>query len=129
MNKKLLILVIALAVLVGALAAAYFLTRPQATDGMKSFTLEIVHGDKTVKSTVYQTAEEFLGAYLLAEGIIKGENGQYGLYITEVDGEKAVYEEDNAYWCLFVNGEYAQLGIDQTPIEEGAVYQLAYTPA
>ena len=49
--------------------------------------------------------------------------------IKEVDGEKAVYEEDNAYWGFFVGEEYAQLGIDQTPAEDGAVYKLEYTRA
>ncbi|MBR4017733.1 MAG: DUF4430 domain-containing protein, partial [Oscillospiraceae bacterium] len=48
-------------------------------------------------------------------------------YIQEVDGEKAVFEEDNAYWAFYVDGEYAMLGIDQTPIEDGKVYRLAYT--
>ena len=129
MNKKLLILVIALAVLVGALAAAYFLTRPDTTEGMKSFTLEIVHKDGSAKTLSMKSDGEYLGEYLEKEGIITGEIGQYGMFIKAVEGEKAVYEEDNAYWGFYVNGEYAQLGIDQTPIEEGAVYKLAYTPA
>ncbi|MBQ4539030.1 MAG: DUF4430 domain-containing protein, partial [Oscillospiraceae bacterium] len=48
-------------------------------------------------------------------------------YITEVNGERAVYEKDKAYWALFINGEYAVSGIDATPIENGAQYTLAYT--
>ena len=59
--------------------------------------------------------------------LIKGEKGAYGIYITEVDGERAVYEHDKAYWALFINGEYAVSGIDATPIENGAQYTLAYT--
>ena len=46
-----------------------------------------------------------------------------------VDGEKAVYEEDNAYWAFYEGDAYAQLGIDLTPIADGAVYKLIYTPA
>lgn len=129
MNKKLIILVIALAVLVGALAATYFIFRPDTTEGMKSFTLEIVHKDGSTKTLSMKSDAEYLGEYLEEEGIITGEIGQYGMFIKAVEGEKAVYEEDNAYWGFYVNGEYAQLGIDQTPIEEGAVYKLAYTPA
>ena len=47
--------------------------------------------------------------------------------IKVVDGEKAVFEEYNAYWVFYVDGQYASLGIDQTPIEEGKTYKLEYT--
>ena len=98
-------------------------------EAMKSFTLTIVHADGTSKEMNLKSDAEYLGAYLQEEGIIKGEEGQYGLYIKEVDGEKAVYEEDNAYWAFYEGEEYANLGIDLTPITDGAVYKLVYTPA
>ena len=64
---------------------------------------------------------------LLAEGLVEGEQGQYGLYIHAVDGERAVFEEDGAYWALMVNGEYALTGADSTPIQDGGAFQLIYT--
>ena len=92
MNKKLIVLVVALALLVAALGIAYFSLRPEPTEGMKSFTVTIVHKDGTTKELPMQSDEEFLGTVLQAEGIVKGDMGDYGLYIKEVDGEKAVYE-------------------------------------
>ncbi len=127
MNKKSIVLVIIAALLVAALAVAYFLVRPGGTLGPKEFTLVIVHKDGSEKTVDMHSREEFLGAVLLDEGIVEGDMGDYGLYIKKVDGEKAVYEEDNAYWAFYVGDEYAPLGIDQTPIENGATYRLVYT--
>lgn len=128
MNKKKIIAIVA-AVLVIALLAGCSLIRPEAQEGMKSFTLTIVHADGASKDMALKSDAEYLGEFLQDEGIITGEEGAYGLYIKEVDGEKAVYEEDNAYWAFYVGEEYATLGIDLTPITDGAVYKLVYTPA
>ena len=68
-----------------------------------------------------------LGAVLLAEGLIAGEESQYGLTIITVDGEDAVWETDNAYWAIMVNGEYGTNGVDTTPVNDGDVFQLVYT--
>ncbi len=127
MNKKTLILVIALALVVAALAAVYFVTRPQATEGMKSFTVEIVHKDGTTKTEKLKSNAEFLGEVLDEKGLIEYEEGPYGKFILKADGEKAVFEEDGAYWGFFIGEEYAMLGVDQTPIEDGKVYRLVYT--
>lgn len=127
MNKKLLWAIIALVLVVAALVGVYFATRPDTQEGMKSFSLVVVHKDGLEKEFPMQSDEEYLGAALLKEGIIEGEDGPYGLYIQKVDGEKAVFEEDGAYWGFYVGEEYATLGIDQTPIEAGVTYKLVYT--
>lgn len=127
MNKKTWILTIAVVLVVALLAAAYFLTRPDTAEGMKSFTLTVVHKDGTTKEMPMKSDKMYLGEHLQEKGIISGEEGQYGLYIHEVDGEKAVFEEDGAYWAFYEGENYAMLGIDQTPITEGGVYKLVYT--
>lgn len=127
MKKKTLIALLVIVALVVALVAVYFVTRPDVSAGTKSFTLEIVHKDGSTKTLQLKSDGEYLGLFLQEEGIISGEMAQYGLYIHEVDGERAVYETDGAYWAFYVDGEYAVAGIDLTPIEEGKVYQLAYT--
>jgi len=126
-NKKNILLLIVLSLVVVGLLAAYFLTRPGATYGPKEFTLTVVHGDGTSKSFTCQTREGYLGKALQDEGIISGEDGPYGLYIHVVDGERAVFEEDAAYWAFYEGEDYAMLGIDKTPIQHGAVYKLVYT--
>lgn len=94
-----------------------------------TFTLEIIHADGQKKTTTVDTDEEILGEYLEKAGIIEGAEGPYGMYIAKVEGEKAVYEEDGAYWAFYVDGEYAPKGVDQTQIESGKVYQLKYEAA
>ena len=76
---------------------------------------------------LYETEEEFVGPVLEADGLIKGNEGPYGMEITEVDGEKAVYAENKAYWAVYEGEEYALQGIDTTPAVDGAIYKLVYT--
>ena len=140
-NKKkigLLIGVVAAVLVIAALIGAWFLLQPKTeapkpTDPTaepgKAFTVVVVHADGSEKTFQYRSEEEYVGTVLLEKGLISGDEGQYGLYIKEVDGEKAVYEEDNAYWGFFIGDEYAMTGVDMTPIEEGAVYKLVYTKA
>lgn len=127
MNKKTITVILALVLAVAILLGLYFLIMPRATAGNKEFTVTVVHGDGSSKDFTYKTDAEFVGEVLLAEGLIAGEEGPYGLYIHSVDGEKAVYEEDGAYWAFYVGEAYATQGIDLTPIEDGALYKLVYT--
>ena len=79
------------------------------------------------KDFSYTTDEEYLGTVLEEEGLISGFDGEFGLYIEQVDGEKAIYEENGAYWAFYENGAYATTGIDLTPITDGQNYSLVYT--
>lgn len=126
-QTKLILGIVALVVVIAALIGIYLGTRPETSQGAKTFTVEVVHADGNAKTFTYHTDEEYLGAVLLAEGLVEGEDGAYGLYILAVDGERAVYEEDSAYWSLEVNGEYAMQGADQTPVNDGDAFRLVYT--
>ena len=121
--KRFLSLLLVLALVIGLCACS----QAKPTEGEKSFTVTVVHADGSSKDFSYKTTELYVGTVLQAEGLIEGEEGEFGLYIKVVDGESAIYEEDGAYWAFYVNGEYATQGIDLTPIEDGAVYKLEYT--
>ena len=124
--KKLLAMLLAL-VLVCALAACSSGNDGSATAKMKQFAVIVVHGDGTEKIFTYESGAENVGPVLQEAGLIKGNDGPYGLEITEVDGETAVYATDGAYWAVYVGDEYALSGIDTTPITEGGLYKLVYT--
>lgn len=127
-NKKTILLAAAaLLVLAGILAGIWYADRPQTDAGTKTITVEVLHGDGSTKSFTYTTTAEFLGEVLLDQGLVQGEEGEYGLYILTVDGEDAVYEDDGAYWALYQNGEYATSGADTTPIQDGDVFRFEYT--
>ena len=126
-NTKLIIAIVAVLVLVLAFVGIFIATRPDTVEGAKTVTVEVVHSDGSSKSFTYHTDLEYLGELVQAEGLVIGEMGPYGLYIHEVDGEKAVYEEDGAYWAFYEGDEYATLGIDLTPITDGGEFSLVYT--
>ena len=63
----------------------------------------------------------------MANGLVEGETGDYGLYIKVVDGLRADYDLDGAYWAISKDGEYLMTGADSTPIADGEHYELTYT--
>jgi len=126
-NKKLLLALGAVVALMALFAGVYAFTRPDAAAGDKTIVVEVVHKDTSAKTFIYETDEEFLGAVLLEEGLVKGDAGQYGLYITEVDGEVADYNVDKGYWALYEEEEFATQGADTTPIQDGDRFRLVYT--
>ena len=89
------------------------------------FTVEDLDGTKTVFKI--HTDETTVGAALLGVDLLKGEDGPYGLYVHEVNGIRAVYEEDGSYWAFYVNGEYGMTGVDMTDIEPDTAYAMVKT--
>ena len=81
---------------------------------------------QTITFTV-KTDAKTVGAALLENALIAGEEDTYGLYIKKVNGITADYDTDKAYWAFYVNGEYAMSGVDSTNIDESAVYSLVYS--
>lgn len=126
-NKKLLLAAIALVAVIALLIGVYFVTRPATQEGGKTITVTVVHKDGTSKDFTYSTDEEYLGPVLLAEGLAAGDMGEFGLFITAVDGETADWSVDQSYWALYEGEEAAMQGADTTPIADGGVYKLVYT--
>lgn len=128
--KKLFALLLAVLMLFALCAcSAQKDTSSTGDTGMKKFTVVVVYQDKTEKTFTYETTEEFVGPVLEEAGLIKGNAGPYGMEITHVDGVKAVYAEDKAYWAVYEGEEYALQGIDTTPVVDGKTYKLVYEAA
>lgn len=90
----------------------------EVTDDKSEFTVYNVHTDETT-----------VGAALLAVGLIDGDETDFGLMVKYVNGLRADYELDGAYWGFLIDGEFAMTGADATEIEQGKVYAFVYTPA
>ena len=127
MKKQVWIPLVALVAVAALMLGVFFLTREQAQAGSKEITVTVVRKDGTEKVFAYTTDEEHLGPVLLNEGLVKGEEGPYGLYIKVVDEEQAVYEQDGAYWALYVGEEAAVAGADSIVIHDGDTFKLVYT--
>lgn len=80
--------------------------------------------DQNGSDTVFEihTDKETVGEALLEVGLIEGEESEYGLYVKTVNGITADYDKDGVYWAFYVNGEYAQTGVDSTAVTEGEAY-------
>ena len=126
-NKKLIVSVVALVLIIAVMVGVYLATRPETAAGSKTITVTVVHKDGTEKTFEYHTDEEFLGAVITAEGLVTGYEGEYGLVIESVDGETADWNVDQSYWALFVGEEYATTGAGTTPIYDGDTFRLVYT--
>ena len=101
----------------------------ETAPALSKFTVVVVYADGSSKEFEYETDEAYVGPVLEADGLIQGNAGPYGMEITHVDGVKAVYAEDNAYWAVYEGEEYALQGIDTTPVKDGGIYKLVYTNA
>ena len=102
---------------------------PEAGEGEKLITVRVVHKDKSVKIFKFRTDAEFLADVLLEHDLIKGSEGQFGLEVSHVDGEQAIYDADKAYWALYEGDQYAMQGVSTTPVVDGATYKYVYTAA
>ena len=87
-----------------------------------TFTFTLVDTEGEEKSFEITTTEKTVGAALLKEGLISGEEGQYGLYVKTVNGITLDFDKGGKYWAFYVNGEYAMTGVDKTDIVAGETY-------
>lgn len=128
-NKIILIGMAALAVAAALMAVVFFVFREKPVEGRKSITIEVV--DEQQKKTVYEVntdAEYLRQAMEEARGLtFSGTESTYGMVVETVNGDRAVYEQDGAYWSFYVNGEYCNYGIDSQPVEDGDVFTISYT--
>ena len=111
---------------VGLWENATYLEDTEFGQGSRKLIVEVKADNQTVKFTVH-TDEQTVGAALLANNLIDGEAGAYGLYVKVVNGITADYDIDQSYWAFYIDGEYAMSGVDTTDISEGSVYCLERT--
>ena len=92
-----------------------------------AFTVVVIDLDGTESTFEYASEAETVGEALLAEGLIAGDESEYGLYVTTVNGITADWDTEQAYWAFYIDGEYTQTGVDATEIVAGAAYALIKT--
>ena len=127
-NKKTWIIVIAFVALVALVGGLWLASRSgnEQAPGGATFTVVVVHADKSEKTFSYTTEETNLGAFLEAEGLIDSQGSDPGMFHS-VDGERADWNENQSYWAFYIGGEYAMTGIYDTAICDSTTYKLEYT--
>ena len=122
-KKNVTLLACLFTVVVAVFGMTFLMLRPTGTDGEKKFTLKVISADGSSTKHKLSTEEEFLGDALLSEGLLTGYQGEYGLFITSVNGITADSTKQE-WWCLTVDNEEWLYGIDQTPVTDGGHYEL-----
>lgn len=125
--------------LLGACAAAavlalllviYSMTRPVPMAGTKNISIDVVYQDGAKDHYQITTEAHFLAEAIeeIPELTVSGTSSEeYGLMITAVNGRRADYQADGAYWALLLDGEPCNYGVSMQPIKDGENYILQYT--
>lgn len=125
-KKKTGLLVGGVALLAVILVAVYMLFGPKAVKGSKTVTFEVINAEAQSEEFTLHTDAEYLGEALLEEELVKGEKGEYGLFVTEVNGI-AANADNQEWWCFTKGGEMVNTGVDTTPIADGDHFEATLT--
>ena len=96
-------------------------------DGSKTITVTVKDNEGKAVVFTIQTDAKTVGDALTENKLIAGDEAAYGLYIKVVNGLRADYDKDHAYWAFNIDGEMAMTGVDMTDIVDGGNYELVYT--
>ena len=113
-------------------AVVYHSQKPVADTGTKNIAVEVTGTDGEASEYEFSTDAETLKQamdFLSGNGSgfsYSGSDGEYGLMVEEINGERAVYDKDGAYWALYVNGEYGQYGADSQLVADGDRFEWKY---
>ncbi len=130
MKRKGLIITLSIvcAVIIAAFAAIIIVTKPDTKNGDKDIIVTVVYKDKTEKEFEISTDAEFLGDALLEKNLVKPEEHKTGYYLY-IDGVRADYNLDKAWWCVTKAGEMTQVGINELAIADGDEFEITHTPS
>lgn len=130
-NKKLIGGLVALVAVIAVFVALFVVFREKPVEGSKAIVIEVVNKNQETTTYELNTDAEYLRqAMEEAEGLtFSGEEGPYGLSISTVNGERADYTLDGAYWSFYVNDEYCNYGVDTQPVLDGDTFAIVYTLA
>ncbi len=131
MNKKLIGGLVALVAIIAVFVVLFLAFREKPVEGSKAIVIEVVNKNQETTTYVLKTDAEYLRqAMEEADGLtFLGEEGPYGMSISTVNGERADYTLDGAYWSFYVNDEYCNYGIDTQPVLDGDTFAIIYTLA
>lgn len=132
-DKKPFILIACILVAAALMFGIYLKNKPEAepTTGKKHVTVEVVDDTGKVSEYVTDTDAEYLKGLMdelmkTTDFTYEGSISEYGLYINSINKLEAKYDDNGAYWAIYVNGEYGQYGADAQPVNDGDVFRFAY---
>ena len=100
----------------------------QGKTGDKVISVTIVNQDKTQKLFKISTSSKTLGGALLQRNLVTAEEYKDGFY-TYINGIRADYKLDGAFWRFTQNGEELPTGANNHYIKDGDCFEITHTPA
>lgn len=128
-NKKVIVAAVAFLVVFAAAALIlYGVFKPKPAEGSKEITITVVNDKGEEKKYEHSTDAKFLRQAIeeIKDLSVKGPEEQHGMYVKEVNGVFASFEDNNAWWMFYVNGEYCNYSIDKQPIYDGDAFTIKY---
>ena len=93
--------------------------------GEGSFTFAVTHSDGTVKEFNISAEGKTLAEALSAEGLVTESTESAGLYDV-VDGERADWNDGEAWWCYSQDGVPLMVGIQDVTPKDGDRFEAAF---
>ena len=130
--KKKILGIAALIVAIAVLLCVYnmFREKPQSDDIVpegKNVTLIIAGKDAERTEYIHTTTADYL------KGVMEEIDGlEYETtdgMVMSVNGVRADYVLDGAYWAFYVNDGYCNYGIADQPVNDGDIFRIEYTKA
>lgn len=119
------VILVAIITVFGVLLA---ISKPDFQKGDKDITVTVVYEDKTQKEFEISTDAQNLGDALLEQKLVTEEEHKTGFYNT-IDGVRADYTLDKAWWCFTKGGEMTTVGANDLAIADGESFEITHTPA
>ncbi len=113
-------------VVLSVLIAAVLFTgcqKPETQTGEKTITVQIVLADGESETRTIRTEALYLRGALDQEGLIAGDEGEYGLFVQTVNGITADSSKQE-WWCFTKGGADLFTSVDLTPIEDGDTFEI-----
>lgn len=123
--------IVSIIVLIAAMAGLYLHFGPKTQEGAKTVTIEVVDDKEQSEEYTVKTDAEYLVDAMRDAGkegfTFSGTEKEYGLALDTVNGLKADFNTDSAYWAVYVNDEYGNYGIEEQPVADGDTFRFEYT--
>ncbi len=91
-------------------------------------TVKVIAKDKSEKTFTIETDKKNLGDALFEEGLVTEAEHKSGYY-TYIDGVRADYTADKAWWCFTKGGKTVMAGANDLEISDGDQFEITNTPA
>lgn len=125
-KKKTIVAILIILVVIAALMAVYMAFGPSTSKGTKKVNISVTNDKGSVSEYEVKTDAKFLKEAMEAAKGLTVTLDSSKTMVDSVNGLKAEYAADGAYWAFYVNGKYCDYGITEQPVNDGDLFEVVY---